>query len=59
MIEHIGAGEGNRTLVISLEGYQTRNDINAEVDIFSVRARLDVVRETGLVHVARLVNRID
>jgi hypothetical protein len=38
-----GAREGNRTLVISLEGYQSSHDVSAEVDKFSVRSCLDAI----------------
>jgi hypothetical protein len=33
MIEKIGAGEGNRTLVISLEGTRRLRDFNGHSDI--------------------------
>jgi hypothetical protein len=50
VIETIGAGEGNRTLVISLEGYQSDNHVNGAVDMISVRTRLDAVQENDPVH---------
>jgi hypothetical protein len=53
-LETLGAGEGNRTLVISLEGYQNCHDFNAEMDKFSVRTRLDAVWKTDLVHLGNI-----
>ena len=50
MLEILGAGEGNRTLVISLEGLKYLNAVNKAVDIFVVRTRLDAIEEIGFVH---------
>jgi len=53
VLESIGAGEGNRTLVISLEGCQFPNKINAWVDKFTVRAGLGAVVKIGVVHLLK------
>jgi hypothetical protein len=44
-IENIGAGEGNRTLVISLEGNQNYNRLNALVDKFPFCVPFDIVQQ--------------
>jgi len=49
-IENIGAGEGNRTLVISLEGNQNYNRLNALVDKFPFCVPFDIVQQMARVH---------
>jgi hypothetical protein len=46
----VGAGEGNRTLVISLEGNEIPYGFNPLVDMFRFRTPFDIVQEIDLVH---------
>jgi hypothetical protein len=48
--EILGAGEGNRTLVISLEGSRKSSVFSARVDKFSVRTDPDAIWQFAAVH---------
>jgi hypothetical protein len=49
VIEKIGAGEGNRTLVISLEGTRTPRECNAHSDKSALSGPIERKRQIGAV----------